>query len=138
MPYYGDQKREYDRLRASTARAEFVASRGGICAKCGSSEQIEIDHIDPKTKEYKIATIWSRKKEIREYELAKCQLLCNSCHKEKSAREATKDLQHGTLNMYKARHCRCQPCKDANAERAALNKKLKRERDQQNAPTRDN
>lgn len=129
MPYYGDQKREYDRMRAASARAEWVASKGGACFRCGSTDRIEIDHIDPSTKEYKIATIWSRKKEIREYELAKCQLLCYNCHKEKTIAETIKEMQHGTLSMYQSRKCRCDECRAANAERSAKNKKLKKLKD---------
>jgi 5-methylcytosine-specific restriction endonuclease McrA len=126
MPYYGDQKREYDRLRASTARAVWVAEQGGVCVKCGSSEQIEIDHVDPSAKEYKIATIWSRKKEIREAELAKCQLLCYSCHKEKTITENIKEFEHGTFSMYQSRKCRCQECRAANAERCARQRYIKK------------
>ncbi len=126
MPYYGDQKREYDRLRASNARAEWVASQGGVCLKCGSEDRIEIDHIDPSKKEYKIATIWSRKKEIREYELAKCQLLCYDCHKEKTVAESIKEFEHGTFGMYQSRKCRCKECRAANALRCAEQRLAKR------------
>ena len=128
MPYYGDQKREYDRLRASNARAEWVASQGGVCAKCGSSERIEIDHIDPALKEYKIATIWSRRKEIRDYELAKCQLLCYDCHKEKTVGHSLKDMKHGTFSMYQSRKCRCEECRAANAKRCAHQRAAKKTR----------
>ncbi len=126
MGYQGDFTRQYDRERAANASAEWVASKGGACAKCGSTERIEIDHIDPALKEYKIASIWSRRKEIRDYELAKCQLLCYECHKEKTLGYAIKDMKHGTLSMYQSRKCRCDECRAANAERSTKNKRLKK------------
>lgn len=132
MPYYGDKKREYDRLRASNNRAEWIASQGGKCVKCGSTEKLEIDHIDPTTKEYKIATIWSRRKEIREYELAKCQILCYDCHKEKTIGYSIKDMKCGTVSMYQSRKCRCADCRAANAERSRNNKRLKKLREADN------
>jgi hypothetical protein len=128
MGYQGDFKRQYDRERIATARAEWVASKGGVCVKCGSSDRIEIDHIDPALKEYKIATIWSRRKEIREYELAKCQLLCYDCHKEKTLGYAIKDMKHGTLSMYQSRKCRCVECRAANARRCAQQRAAKKAR----------
>lgn len=126
MPYYGDKKREYDRLRASNNRAEWIKSQGGKCVKCGSTENLEIDHIDPSTKEYKIATIWSRRKEVRDYELAKCQILCYGCHKEKTLGYAIKDMKCGTFSMYQSRKCRCEECRAANARRCARQRAAKR------------
>ena len=70
--YYWIQKRYYTK------------KMGGKCVKCGSTKNLEFDHIDPRTKEYTITSLFSRSPEIIEKELAKCQLLCHDCHIEKS------------------------------------------------------
>lgn len=52
------------------------------CVKCKSTKNLELDHIDPYSK---ISNhIWSWSKERRIQELEKCQVLCYSCHKEKT------------------------------------------------------
>jgi hypothetical protein len=54
------------------------------CVRCGSTEDLELDHIDPSTKHSESKNtsglIWSWCTERREAELAKCQILCKSCH----------------------------------------------------------
>lgn len=61
-------------------RAEFL--EGKTCVKCGSSDYLEVDHIDPMTK---VGTqFWSWRAERRLAELAKCQVLCRGCHRQKS------------------------------------------------------
>jgi len=51
--------------------------------KCGSWKKLELDHIDPKTKESH--KIWSWSEERRNKELKKCQVLCYDCHNIKSS-----------------------------------------------------
>ncbi len=71
--------------------AKWVAARrkdyflGKLCAKCGSTERLELDHIDPETKVHH--AIWSWSKERRDKEAKKCQVLCHDCHKKKTAAE---------------------------------------------------
>jgi hypothetical protein len=50
-----------------------------------------MDHVDPATKEHH--SIWSWRKDRREIELAKCQVLCFECHKQKSANECRERLK---------------------------------------------
>jgi len=61
----------------------------GPCAHCGSWENLQADHIDPKTKDPKASkrVPWSWSKARREIELAKCQALCKPCHLKKSSEE---------------------------------------------------
>lgn len=62
-------------------------SENGPCKLCGSSESLEVDHINREDKEMNPSTVWSRRKEVRDKELAKCQVLCEKCHLEKSNKE---------------------------------------------------
>jgi len=62
-----------------------VKMLGGRCVECGATERLEFDHIDPRSKRFEIAD------KLAQYawphimvELAKCQLLCNTCHIAKS------------------------------------------------------
>lgn len=81
-------------------RAQWIAEHGP-CQQCGSTENLEIDHIDPKTKnpvlQYKIGQtsakqkIWNLDKKRRELELAKCQVLCKPCHIIKTREERHKE-----------------------------------------------
>ena len=73
-------------LRRNTRRNAWI-SANGPCQRCGSTTNLEIDHIDWRTKEHDIGNIWHRNSEIRRLELAKCQVLCASCHQEKSGKE---------------------------------------------------
>lgn len=58
---------------------------GKSCVQCGSTENLELDHIDRTTKiDHKI---WSWTRVKREAEIAKCQVLCHDCHKEKTRAE---------------------------------------------------
>lgn len=78
MGYEGDKKREYQRDWLSKRRAEGIKLLGGKCVVCGSTEKLEVDHIDAKSKvDHRI---WSWSDERRKKELAKCQLLCQKHH----------------------------------------------------------
>lgn len=57
----------------------------GPCAKCGSWDNLELDHIDRTTKVTHAVWSWSEKK--RSEELEKCQVLCCDCHRKKSVQE---------------------------------------------------
>jgi len=77
MPYKDPVKhREYMRVWQRTRRAEWL--RGKLCAWCGATDRLELDHIDPSTK---VAhRIWTWATERREGEIAKCRVLCRKCH----------------------------------------------------------
>jgi 5-methylcytosine-specific restriction endonuclease McrA len=101
--------------------AEAKRLLGGACAVCGVSddlEALEFDHIDPADKKFTIGNIGSASKAKFDEELKKCQLLCNSCHKEKHASK----FPHGTAQRY-WRGCKCQPCTTANTQHSIAYKK---------------
>lgn len=77
-------KRAYDRERYAGFRREWIAANGP-CQQCGSSKDLEVDHIDPTTKLSHRVWSWSRVR--REAELAKCRVLCGSCHQRKTSAE---------------------------------------------------
>lgn len=87
MPYKSREKqREFNRKWVAKRRAEFFKDK--VCIKCGSSENLELDHVDRSTKVTN--HIWSWCKEKREIEIKKCQVLCHPCHKEKTRLEYQK------------------------------------------------
>jgi hypothetical protein len=98
-------------------------SENGPCKVCGSWENLELDHIN---REEKVShRVWSWKAERRLVELAKCQVLCYFCHKEKSKSEKSIKPICGTYHSYSHYGCRCVLCKAANAKRKS-EQKLKR------------
>jgi len=81
MPYVAKpERRDYFRKYKARRRDEAIALLGGVCVKCGTSELLEFDHVDPDTKEYRISDVLMCRREIRLAELAKCQLLCEEHH----------------------------------------------------------
>ena len=111
MPLFGEVKREYQRQWVARRRAEWFADKH--CVKCGSTDELQLDHIDPKTKVNN--SIWSWSVARRVVELEKCQVLCYPCHKVKTREQVpitqgVQLVQHGDYSMYK-KGCRCVPCK---------------------------
>lgn len=109
MPWLDKSKKhEADRRRVQGRRDAWFADKK--CAWCGSTNNLQLDHIDPKSKVGHRVWYWSE--ERREAELAKCQPLCETCHIEKS-REEQRHLEHGTHSGYSWHGCRCVPCTEA-------------------------
>lgn len=74
-----EEQREYQRKWIAQRRIAWV-QENGPCAKCGSWLDLEVDHVDPALKAMFPRDIWSRRQEVRDAELAKCQVLCGACH----------------------------------------------------------
>ena len=89
-------------------RNEWLESQGGKCVACGSVDNLEIDHINKEDKSFSISKLWSIAKEKRESELEKCQVLCSTCHRKKTASEV--EVPHGGGVTGKGK-CRCDPCR---------------------------
>lgn len=107
MPYKSlEIQREYQRRWMANRRAEFFKDK--VCCKCGTTENLELDHIDRTQKV--THRIWSWSKEKRDVEIAKCQILCHDCHVEKSIEFDWKKPVHGSVEMYRKYKCRCFPC----------------------------
>jgi 5-methylcytosine-specific restriction endonuclease McrA len=110
--------KEYMRVymleRYKKRRNHAIESLGGRCVECGATEKLELDHGNPKTKDFTIAKGSSFSEKRWKQELAKCQLLCGPCHRFKSIIErGMKPARgsHGTVSSYK--YCKCDLCKAA-------------------------
>jgi hypothetical protein len=106
----GYAKREYQARWVAARRAAGVELLGGKCVECGSTEELEFDHVDPVQKISH--RIWSWADARRLAELAKCQLLCAGCHLEKTRRYASTSLVTGVKNHHK-KGCACRVCQRA-------------------------
>lgn len=122
----GFDRKQYQKEWMRKRRKAIIADLGGACVICGTTEGLEIDHIDPKTKSFPISRVvsMSLSNPIRIAELAKCQLLCTSHHLEKTFSTAK---IHGIYGYRKG--CRCGTCtyaKHIQKKRYLERKKLRR------------
>lgn len=108
------KQREYQKNWYKARRVEWIEENGGKCVQCGSTHQLEVDHINHETKVSH--RVWSWTLEKRMVELAKCQLLCRSCHYKKTGSENFNATEHGTASMFGYRNghkpCRCEKCRE--------------------------
>lgn len=113
MPYaIAQQQSTYINELIHRRRKQYI-KENGPCSNCGSWENLEVDHIDPPTKTMHTSHIWTREESIRVRELLKCQVICQSCHREKTSRENKREITHGTISGYYRHRCRCKECKIA-------------------------
>lgn len=134
MPKKGKEYNEYMRVymaeRYRTRRAKALAYLGGKCVVCGTTADLQLDHIDPRTKTYPADHACHALSETKFWaEIDKCQLLCGLHHVEKSIVDSGKQKArgtHGTISAY--RYCRCTLCRDAKRvyEREAKRKRKAR------------
>lgn len=119
ITHMNERRREYlrDYQKKWLRNNRLAVLEGKSCVSCGGTERLEFDHIDPKTKISH--SIWSWSKERRASELAKCQILCRSCHKKKTAADMGWTVPHGSSNRYRRYGCRCDVCRRGNADRVA-------------------
>ncbi len=85
--YTPEQRRNYMAAYRADRRAWALAELGGKCVRCGTTENLHYDHIDPTTKIKPVTAMLQASREKFEAEVRKCQLLCFQHHKEKSAVE---------------------------------------------------
>lgn len=113
---YNAYMREYMLKRYYERRKYAIEQLGSRCAECGSTDQLEIDHIDPKKKSFDVGKLWSTAWARFIAELKKCQLLCDTHHNDKTlAHKGQRRAKgtHGTLSAYK--YCRCDRCRDVHS-----------------------
>lgn len=75
---YARKRRE----RYKYNKAQAIAYLGGKCVWCGTTEDLEFNHIDPYEKVQHVTKTLNKKywKDSLP-EIDKCELLCNTCHK---------------------------------------------------------
>jgi hypothetical protein len=110
---YNEYQRNYQLARYHNRKRAAIQFLGGVCARCASTEHLEIDHIDPALKSFPISKLWSVSEERFYAELRKCQLLCKPHHIEKTRQEQSVDHGGGATGK---RNCKCAPCKRRKAE----------------------
>lgn len=110
-------QRQYRKRVYAERRAAFFADK--VCVDCGATDDLHCDHRDPDEKiDHRVWT-WTEKRRVAE--LAKCEVRCASCHRE---RHAVLRRSHG-WSRYRA-GCRCDVCRAANATRVRRWKEKKR------------
>lgn len=126
-------QRDYNKVWKAARRNRLIEMLGGKCARCGTTENLEFDHIDPSAKVFGVCAGLSKAWDVLVEEAAKCQLLCKPCHVAKGA-EDRPELAHGTYYVYWYWNCRCDLCKAANAAKSATLAAKKHQRMRANAP----
>jgi 5-methylcytosine-specific restriction endonuclease McrA len=82
------RKAEWSKQNYDENRQYLIDKMGGQCVSCGTTDNLEFDHINPLDKSLNITHKLTLKnayqlEEVLE-ELNKCQLLCEQCHKKKT------------------------------------------------------
>lgn len=111
-----DKDRERNRQKWHSRRLQWLRENGP-CRCCGSTENLELDHIDRASKARRgDSSLWTWSESRRAEELAKCQVLCRRCHLKKTGAENLRPLVHGSYSGYVSHGCRCEACTTANRE----------------------
>ena len=79
-----EQHRKYNLNCYYKRRNKLIEQLGGKCVRCGSTENLEFDHIDSNSKRLDVSKRITSNINVINQELAKCQLLCRSCHIQKT------------------------------------------------------
>jgi 5-methylcytosine-specific restriction endonuclease McrA len=87
--YSKNSNRDYVQKARDAVRQYAKETGQDKCAKCGTAENLEWDHIDPSTKVFKISD-YSRGKNALMKEVLKCQRLCKQCHVQKTSEDDIK------------------------------------------------
>lgn len=86
-----ERHREYNLQYYHNRRNKLIQQLGGKCVMCGSTENLEFDHINSKEKTFSVGSRIQNNNSEFSAELDKCQLLCHSCHRKKS--KDSKDIK---------------------------------------------
>lgn len=103
--YSSGLKNEKDKKDRAEKITKIIKMLGGKCVHCGSTVNLEIDHLYPADKSFTIGQRMSKPFNELVEEAKKCQLLCRKCHIAKSTIERQR---HGSNDM--ANKCECPKC----------------------------
>ena len=107
------------KARRSKRRQKMIDLLGGKCSNCGSKNQLEFDHKNPKKKSFDYNDIQDGPEDLILKEVNKCNLLCKPCHfkktmeKQEFVNKDKKPSDHGSVWHYKRHKCRCDKCRKA-------------------------
>jgi hypothetical protein len=116
---YNAYQREYQKKRYARRMTEAREALGGRCS-CGSTDRLQLDHVDPAMKTMTIADMTRLGDERFWAEVRKCQLLCFDCHVAKSKLDLSvmakaRQPGHHGISHYNKHGCRCPICSAAKA-----------------------
>lgn len=113
--------RQYMAQRRARRRAELADLLGGRCARCGVTDGLDFDHVEPGSQTFRISGRGLDKPwPVLLTEVAKCQLLCRPCHRLKTkecgetgggSNKNLAPVEHGTPRCYQELACRCPECR---------------------------
>lgn len=86
-----EKRTETQRLRRRERRKILIEHLGGKCSGCGTTENLQFDHLDRTKKSFNIGKCLDYSLEKLLPEIEKCQLLCYDCHEIKSLINHDKD-----------------------------------------------
>lgn len=100
--------RQYMANRYHKRRNQAIEKLGGKCVDCGTTENLEFDHVNESDKSFNVGTAFGGMAESKLWdELKKCVLRCRTHHLEKTIN--SKSVGHGEGVVGK-RNCRCSLC----------------------------
>lgn len=101
--------KDYQRNRAQQRIIMAREILGNQCVNCGSRENLEFDHVDPSSKVGNVSEIanWTLERFLGE--VSKCQLLCSSCHTQKTNKENYELCPVTNQGWYR---CPCGTCRE--------------------------
>jgi len=104
--------RNYMQKRRDRRMTEAIKHLGGKCCRCPSTDNLQFDHKNPNTKRCNVSEMHSYSDKEFWAEVEKCQLLCGSCHTDKTLIDNGQSrATHGSRRMYN-NGCRCQVCRE--------------------------
>lgn len=104
MPMRTKEEQRAYQLAWIKARRDTWIRENGPCKSCGTWNNLEVDHKDYKTKMFSVSSLWSLSPNNikRISELAKCQVLCLPCHRQKTLvnnEYTVAGARHGTSKL---------------------------------------
>lgn len=85
------KRAEAQRLRRQKRRQILIEHLGGKCCGCGTTQNLQFDHLDRTQKSFNVGKCLDYSLEKLIAEVDKCQLLCYNCHEVKSLINHDKD-----------------------------------------------
>jgi hypothetical protein len=108
---------DYNLSRYRERRNLMLEYLGGACVECGTTDSLEIHHIDPDTKSFDPCIEWGTSLERLYPELDKCELRCEKHHKDRHVNLRL----HGSHFHYQ-NGCRCDACLEYAARQREKNR----------------